>query len=252
MQKTNALPGTMVIHIKKKYGYDSKDITEKVNIAARNEAHVIVADLELAEEDEEKKEEDNPEEEESDWKKKERIEKEKCRELVAKYNLKRDQVPYVSVIRNGHQVASFKVEEEMEPSEVMTWLETQSISLVDENEPDLPSWVADGVVAFAKAAATGASSEFSGIIEKIEKGLEEDKETAGEAYNEIGAIYLKTLKTATKKGDVSTYTETETKRLAGVISSSAITAAKKKEMRGKMQCLRQLGKKIAAAKKEEL
>ena len=128
VSKQGGKKDTMIVHFKKKYGYDSAEISEKITLATQTASQVMVFDLELPdklmESDEEPSEgEEGSEDSGSDWKLKEKKEKELARSIVEKHEIEVSKMPYIAVYKGGKVTASYDVGEEGKAEEVMSWLE---------------------------------------------------------------------------------------------------------------------------------
>lgn len=241
---------TMVMHYKKKFSYDSKDISDKLTIGLQGEKDVFIFDMELPDpkgEDENSGGSEDSEAEESDWKRKERIEKENAAAMMEKYDIDPTQFPYISVIRNNIQIASLKVEEDHEPSDIISFLEGHGMT-IETGDVDLPEFD-EAIEVFAKVVVS-KKTDFSESMKKAgEMTSDLDLESDAIKKEKMG-IYMKCLKSsAGKGGEVEAYLEKETKRLNGLVSSKAIAMAKRKQMAAKVACLRRVAHKIHVLRK---
>ncbi len=123
----------------------------------------------------------------------------------------------------------------------------QSLPLTDEASP--PS--------FPVADFDGLSADFAVAIkdkkggEHLQKLVQLAEAVDGVADNETAGAWLKCFKSLAKQADPRAYLEKETKRLTTMVSSSAITAAKKKDMSGKLACLNVVSSRVQVEDKEE-
>merc|ERR1712194_515049 len=101
----------MVIHLKKQYGYDSKDITEKITEGTKADKSTAVFDVEIAEEESGSEEDEAPAENEHDddgeggggdqYKKKEKKEKKMSQAIIEKFKIEREKLPYMVITKKG-------------------------------------------------------------------------------------------------------------------------------------------------------
>lgn len=129
-QEQGGKKDTMIVHFKKKYGYDSSEISEKITLATQTASQVMVFDLELPdklmeadEEASEGEESESSEDSGADWKVKEKKEKDLARSIVEKHEIEVSKLPYIAVYKGGKVTASYDVGEEGKAEEVMSWLE---------------------------------------------------------------------------------------------------------------------------------
>lgn len=253
--KVPAKDDTMIVHFKKKYGYDSAEITDKVTLATQKAEKVTVFDLEIPDKLDEEEDSENSEESadsedsQSDWKIKEKREKEMARETVKKFDIQTTKLPYIGVFRAGKQVASYDVGEDGKAEDAMNWLEARGIPLVLEQDADIAAF--DEIL--SKFAAKDAKTDdFKALLPAVQSVIDDEFSLDEEKKTKAGA-FLKSLTNAAKQADgagVRAYCEKEGARLGSIVESGAVGAEKKKEMRAKISILKALAGKLAPTSEE--
>lgn len=275
--KFNKQDDTMIVHFKKAYGYDSKDITEKINIGTHGNGGVTVFDVELPESLAKSDEEDsdsspdtaeaavNSESAESDengmggeegeemdpdtqahkseHKVKEAKTKKIAKALVDKMKIDVTKMPYLGIFKNGKQTQSMKIEEETEFDNVVDWLQEQNIAI---QSSDIFLQEFDEIITkFAtNLHKKVAADEFKSVMTDAEAAVADSDMETDETKDKMKG-YLKTLKTILKHdSNMMGYIEKEVKRVSGMLKTNALKATKKEEMNIKVQCLKAITQKV--------
>lgn len=227
----------VIVHVQKKYGYDSKSLSFHVSQGVASNAQVMVMDLELDGENSSEGEDAEPEDEENDYKMKERVAKESDGQLMERLDISVDDLPFMALVRGGRIVDRLPVDSEStELDEVEAWLQKNSIMLHGKVQfPELEPALSNFAAGKNKADWEAAISEAEKVIETLD----------GDAN-----VYLKVMRNAMKNGKPTEYVEKETARLSNMVRSDAITVEKKQEMKQKLNVLKILAQNLGGSKAE--
>jgi len=240
----------VVAHFKKLYSYDSKDITDHVTLNTAETPGVVVTDVEIDADKLDKPEEMEEKPDGSDWEKKDVKKRQGDKAMVDALELDASKLPSVHVFKGGKSVASMKVEEDSTTvDDVQAFLMTQGIrAMTGDAIPELEA----PMLKFLKSPSEDGIDNMDKEIRKLGE--------LSDAREKLTEMLLKVMKTIVKKvGDKKekdgvAYVEKELARVQGMMKSSAITDAKKKEMELKIKALNMMSGAIAseAAAKAEL
>jgi len=240
----------VVAHFKKLYSYDSKDITDHVTLNTAETPGVVVTDVEIDADKLDKPEEMEEKPDGSDWEKKDVKKRQGDKAMVDALELDASKLPSVHVFKGGKSVASMKVEEDSTTvDDVQSFLMTQGIrAMTGDAIPELEA----PMLKFLKSPSEDGIDNMDKEIRKLGE--------LSDAREKLTEMLLKVMKTIVKKvGDKKekdgvAYVEKELARVQGMMKSSAITDAKKKEMELKIKALNMMSGAIAseAAAKAEL
>jgi len=240
----------VVAHFKKLYSYDSKDITDHVTLNTAETPGVVVTDVEIDADKLDKPEEMEEKPDGSDWEKKDVKKRQGDKAMVDALELDASKLPSVHVFKGGKSVASMKVEEDSTTvDDVQSFLMTQGIrAMTGDAIPELEA----PMLKFLKSPSEDGIDNMDKEIRKLGE--------LSDAREKLTEMLLKVMKTIVKKvGDKKekdgvAYVEKELARVQGMMKSSAITDAKKKEMELKVKALNMMSGAIAseAAAKAEL
>jgi len=240
----------VVAHFKKLYSYDSKDITDHVTLNTAETPGVVVTDVEIDADKLDKPEEMEEKPDGSDWEKKDVKKRQGDKAMVDALELDASKLPSVHVFKGGKSVASMKVEEDSTTvDDVQAFLMTQGIrAMTGDAIPELEA----PMLKFLKSPSEDGIDNMDKEIRKLGE--------LSDAREKLTEMLLKVMKTIVKKvGDKKekdgvAYVEKELARVQGMMKSSAITDAKKKEMELKVKALNMMSGAIAseAAAKAEL
>lgn len=275
----NKSSDSFIIHFKKKDGWDSAELTQKVGDALIATKDALIFNLEL--DSEAPPEPEEGAEEETEWQIKERVSKTRDLNLMGRISLNPEDLPKMAVFRSGKMVASMPIktddsskpqgedaeepqgEDAEEPSattieHVTSFLSEQSIELdfdsQDFEEDVLPEDFLDKFLSSEKASE---KKDYDALLKEAQELMAseaDDVDTESKAAKKKqlkSAMWIKVLKSAVKnaKADgapaVKTYVDKELKRVTNMLGTNSITKNKKDEMSTKVKCLKTLEKKIS-------
>jgi len=236
----------VVAHFKKLYSYDSKDITDHVTLNTAETPGVVVTDVEIDADKLDKPEEMEEKPDGSDWEKKDVKKRQGDKALIDALGLDTSTFPAVHVFKGGESVASLPVKEDSTSVEdVQQFLLTKAgirvvnTDAIPELEPTLLKFL---------------SSPTEDGIDEMDKEIRKlgELSAARELLTESILRVMKTVLTKKSSGKLEDggekYVEKELARVQGMLSSAAITEAKKKDMGMKVKALSMMNGAVAASR----
>lgn len=254
-----------VLHIKKKYGYDQHDMTEKMAEGLRKDDSAFAFDIELDLEPYQPPNYDSGDTE-SDWQIREKKQKKADQELGAKLGITdSSELPMIVIVDGAfapeNRVGAMKKmkvteksyssgeeDESEKPPEttfedVSKFLESNGLTLVEATPAplDVSSEEETLLEEFVRAADEKSMKDIIAKVEALEKTAKQSK------------ILIKIMKAASKfKTGVKAYFTKESKRITKMLASNAITSVKKAELTIKKNLLGHAMEAAQATEKEEL